>query len=108
MRTYAIYFATTFLSEPQKYIELINVSGYIQPGHHDSLWFTSSLEYAKREREDLWGKDEAKNFRDKLRAILLSEVDAYAIMKKADDDDDMSHSSMDIASIPPVVHKSAH
>ena len=63
------------------------------------------MEYAKREREYLWGKDEAKTFRDKLRAILLSEVDAYAIMKKADDDD-MSHSSMDIASIPPVVHES--
>ena len=54
-----------------------------------------STEYAKRKREDLWGKNEAKNFRDKLRAILLSEVDAYAVMKKAGDD--MSHSSIDIA-----------
>ena len=64
------------------------------------------MEYAKREREYLWGKDEAKTFRDKLRAILLSEVDAYAVMKKAGDDD-MSHSSIDIASVLPVMHESA-
>ena len=52
---YAIYFATTFLSEPQKYIELMDVSGYIQPGHPDSSWFTSSPRSTQSVRERISG-----------------------------------------------------